>query len=98
MSKSFGLYASHPLLPTNSMVEVEHNGKTVIVKITNQNIKNNNNSILDLSRQAAKELGIEKEGFFDCNLQILTSDVDYYPLLKPIGVIIFYVVAMFILV
>lgn len=96
MSNSFGLYASHPLLPTNSMVEVEHNGKIITVKITNQNIKNNNNSILDISREAAKELGIEKEGLFDCKLQILTSDVDYYPLLKPIGVIIVYIAAIFI--
>jgi len=78
------------------MVEVEHNGKIITVKITNQNIKNNNNSILDISREAAKELGIEKEGLFDCKLQILTSDVDYYPLLKPIGVIIVYIAAIFI--
>jgi len=98
MSKSFGLYASHPLLPTNSMVEVKHNGKIVTVTITNQNVKNNNNSILNLSREAAKELGIEKEGLFECNLLLLTSDEDYYPLLKPIGAIIFYIVAMFIII
>lgn len=96
MTKSFGLYASHPLLPTNTMVVVEHNGKTVTVRITNQNVKNSNNSILDLSREAVKELGIEKEGLFDCSLEMLTSDVDYYPLLKPIGVIIFFIGAMFV--
>lgn len=97
MSTSFGLYASHPLLPTNSIVKVKHNGKTVTVLITNQHVNNNNNSILDLSRQAANELGVDKEGLFECDLQILTNDDDYYPLLKPIGAIIFYVIAMFII-
>ncbi|CAH1716791.1 unnamed protein product [Aphis gossypii] len=99
MSTSFGLYASHPLLPTNSMVEVNHDGKTVTVTITNQNVNNNNNSILNLSREAAKELGIEKEGLFECNLQVLDpNDDDYYPLLKPIGAIIIFIAAMFIII
>ncbi|XP_060842630.1 uncharacterized protein LOC132922903 [Rhopalosiphum padi] len=98
MSQSFGLFASHPLLPTNSMVEVKHNDKVITVRITHQYVENKNNSILELSRDAAKELGIETEGLFDCNLQLVTSEVDYYPLLKPIGIIIFYVTAMFLIV
>lgn len=98
MLNSFGLFASHPLLPINSMVKVEHNDSTVIVLISSQHSENKNNSILELSREAAKALGIEKEGLVDCSLQLLPSYEDYYPLLKPIGIIVFYIVAIFLIV
>jgi len=99
MLKSFGLFASHPLLPINSMVKVEHNDTTVMVTISSlQNPENLNNSILLLSREAAKALGIEKEGLFDCSLHLVSSYDNYYPLLKPIGIIVFYIVAMFLIV
>jgi len=98
MLNSFGLFAMHPLLPINSMVKVEHNDSTVMVTISSQRPENKNNSILELSREAAKALGIEKEGLVNCSLQLITSHDDYYPLLKPIGIVVIYIVAMFLMV
>lgn len=96
---SFGLYfASHPLLPVDSIVEVEHNDKYINVVISNQQPMNMNSSaILELSRDAAIALDIVEEGLVDCSLQLLIADNDYYPMLKPIAIVLFYIGVMVVL-
>lgn len=59
----YAMTAAHPSLPINSMVKVtnEATGKSVVVKINDRH-ETSNNSILDLSYGAAKQLGLVNSG------------------------------------
>jgi rare lipoprotein A len=57
------LTAAHPTLPLNTRVKVVNlaNGKSVIVKI-NDRCREHEEVFIDLSRQAARQLGMMKQG------------------------------------
>ncbi|GAB3196499.1 rare lipoprotein A [Pontibacter aydingkolensis] len=57
------LTAAHSTLPFNTLVEVTNlkNGKTVVVKINDRKAKSRH-IIIDLSRAAAEEIGLIRDG------------------------------------
>ena len=67
--------AAHATLPFNTMVEVTNitNGKTVVVKI-NDRIPNNKVKVIDLSRSAARALGMIQQGIVNVKLRVLKDD------------------------
>jgi len=61
--RSKKLTAAHPTLPLGTLVEVENlfNNKSVIVKI-NDRCREHEEVFIDLSREAARQLGMIKQG------------------------------------
>lgn len=64
------LTAAHATLPFNTMVEVTNvkNGKTVVVKINDRKAKSRQ-IIIDLSRAAAEEIGLIRDGITTVRLK-----------------------------
>lgn len=71
--KSTKYTAAHLTLPFGTWVKVTHRktGRTVTVKINDRGPFNNPKRIIDISRVAAKELGILREGVAPVSLTII---------------------------
>lgn len=71
--KSTKYTAAHLTLPFGTWVKVTHRktGRTVTVKINDRGPFNNPKRIIDISRVAAKELGILREGVAPVSLTIV---------------------------
>jgi rare lipoprotein A len=69
------LTAAHNRLPFGTLVRVTdlENGKSVIVRITDR-LVSSNGTIIDLSKEAAEQLDIVREGTVRVRLEILTDD------------------------
>jgi rare lipoprotein A len=69
------LTAAHPTLPMGTLVEVENlsNNKSVIVKI-NDRCREHEEVFIDLSRQAARQLGMIKQGKANVRITIIKED------------------------
>lgn len=67
--KKFNINAAHGTLVPNTMTEVVYNNKTVFVTISDRKPRVNG-TYLELSEEAAKELGIEEEGLVNCQIII----------------------------
>jgi len=71
----YGRTAAHKTLPINTMVKVTNlsNGKSTIVRINDRGpfVKNR---IIDLSYQAAKEIGVVKHGTAQVELEVISFD------------------------
>lgn len=74
MYNKYGLNAAHPLLSPNTKVEVTYNNKEVLVTINDRPANTSHNSILDLSKEAARVLDIEKEGLVPCSIKVSIID------------------------
>ncbi|PKN37390.1 MAG: hypothetical protein CVU62_10390 [Deltaproteobacteria bacterium HGW-Deltaproteobacteria-2] len=68
------LTAAHPTLPMGTLVEVENlsNNKSVIVKI-NDRCREHEEVFIDLSRQAARQLGMIKQGRANVRITIINE-------------------------
>lgn len=85
MFKKYRVNAAHATLPHNTMVEVTYNNKTINLTI-NDRFKKKNNVLLELSEEAAKDLGIEHEGLVPCILVIpVLRDYELISYLKYVG-------------
>jgi rare lipoprotein A len=69
------LTAAHPALPMGTLVEVENlsNNKSVIVKI-NDRCRDHEEVFIDLSRQAARQLGMIKQGTAKVRITIVEEN------------------------
>lgn len=69
------LTAAHPNLPLGRLVKVENlsNNKTTIVKI-NDRCRNHEEIFIDLSREAARKLGILKQGKTNIRITIVDKN------------------------
>lgn len=69
------LTAAHPVLPLGTRVKVVNlaNNKAVIVKI-NDRCRDHEESFIDLSRQAAREIGMIKQGKANVRIIIVEND------------------------
>lgn len=65
----YGLNAAHPVLSTNTKVEVTANNKKVLLTINNRQ-SSTRGSILELSDEAAKVLDINNEGLVQCTVSV----------------------------
>jgi rare lipoprotein A len=68
------LTAAHPSLPFGSLVRVtnQRNGKSVVVRINDRG-PFHSNRLIDLSRSAAEEIGIVRQGKGQVKLALLTG-------------------------
>ncbi|VVC31879.1 RlpA-like protein, double-psi beta-barrel domain [Cinara cedri] len=84
------LNAAHLSLPPYTRVEVWHNKYSVIVMI-NDRLPRSNGTLLDLSNEAAEQLGVAQEGFLSCRIQRITANLIIRRILftAPIVVVIF---------
>ncbi|KAE9535045.1 hypothetical protein AGLY_008337 [Aphis glycines] len=93
----FGINAAHAILPVFTKVQLKYNNKTLDV-IINGFPKTSNNSILELSREAALMLDIEKEGLYPCSIGVYEPEPDYTSLKKIVTVTAsFFVVVLLII-
>ncbi|MEI7595883.1 MAG: septal ring lytic transglycosylase RlpA family protein [Bacteroidota bacterium] len=67
--------AAHATLPMNTMVKVTNlkNGKTTIVRI-NDRCSNNAKRVVDLSKAAAKEIDMIRDGVVQVKVEVLPAD------------------------
>jgi len=81
----FGISASHTILPVYTKVLLKYNNMTLDV-IINGVQKKSNESILELSREAAIMLDITNEGTFPCSISVYEPEPSYLSLKKIITV------------
>jgi rare lipoprotein A len=67
------LTAAHPSIALNSVVEVmnERNGRKVLVRINDRLPPNRKGRIIDLSKRAARDLNMFKEGVIPVTLRVV---------------------------
>lgn len=75
--KTYGLNAANNLLPHHTKVEVNYNGKMVLVEINDYNLTAAG-VILELSEEAAKVLDIEKQGEVPCIISVPFVENNWY--------------------
>lgn len=90
----YGLNAAHPVLSTNTKVEVIANNKKVLLTINNRQ-SSTNESIIELSEEAAKVLDINEEGLVQCS--VLVPVIENNTVLKAIQYVIPYLGLMLLL-
>jgi len=81
----FGINAAHSILPVFTEVQLKYNNKTLDVTINGYQ-KTSNETILELSREAAAMLDIEKEGLYPCSIGVYEPEPDYTPIKKIVTV------------
>lgn len=82
--KKFGISAAHSLLQPFSKILLKYNNNTLDVTINDLQTKPG--ILLELSREAALMLGIEKEGSFPCSITLLDVETSIVSLKKIITV------------
>ncbi|XP_025197748.1 uncharacterized protein LOC112596336 [Melanaphis sacchari] len=81
----YGINAAHSLLLPYTQVELSYGNKTIDVTI-NGFEKKSNETLLEISREAALQLGIEKNGEFPCSIKVNVPEPNYSSLKKIIGI------------
>lgn len=94
--EEFGINAAHSVLPHHTKVEVNYKNKTLLVTINDlHNSFNSSAAILQLSKEAAKILDVEKEGLVPCKITIPVIENNWY--LKGLMYLLPYISVMFLL-
>ncbi|XP_060878114.1 uncharacterized protein LOC132950610 [Metopolophium dirhodum] len=96
--KFLGLNAAHAILPIGSEIKLTNtaNNKTIDILINNY-LQPNNETLLQLSKEAARELGVKDGETIPCSIYFYEKKPDYSTLKKMIGFSASFFVVVFII-
>lgn len=77
LMERFNVNAAVGLLPPNTTAEVTYKNRKTLVTISDRQPRVNE-TYLELSEEAAKKLGIEEEGIFNCYITLPVSTKEFY--------------------
>lgn len=90
--KVIGLNAAHSMIPPNTLVKIRNENNNEMITVTINGLNATMNNTLELSTEAAIELGIKKEGAFPCSLTLLPNRLNYENISTFVLLIIVYFV------
>lgn len=89
---TYGLNASHPLSQYGMEVEITYRSKKLNILVNNL-LMISNETFLELSEEAANELGIIENTVVRCEISIMTEEEPYGIFIKPISIFTIYIIA-----
>lgn len=98
MFKLIGINAAHAMLPKGSEIKLTNaaNNKTIDVTI-NTYLQPNNETLLQLSKEAARELGVKDGETIPCSVYLYEKETNYSAVKKFIGFSASFIVIAFLI-
>jgi len=93
--KYLGITAAHSILPVGTEIKLTNSVNNISINaVVNSYLQPNNETLVELSKEAARELGVKDGEIIPCSLYINPQATDYSTFKKMIGFSVsFFVVA-----